>query len=99
MSAYSKPHFGQFHNPTAQWLRFQARFPLLAEIVSAVNGISLHTTFHYHLPIVLIWLKYCWTGRKIASQPSINSLQKFTKTRDNISYKQVYSYGGKRFKP
>ena len=36
-----------------------------------VNGVPLHTAFHYHLNIVLIWLKYCWKGRKIASHSSI----------------------------
>ena len=27
--------------------------------------------FNYHLPIILIWLKYCWKGRKIAHHPSV----------------------------
>ena len=37
-----------------------------------VNGV-LHTVFHYHPPIVLIWLKYCWKGRKIGIiHPSIH---------------------------
>ena len=31
--------------------------------------------FAYHLPIVLIWLKYYWKGRKIASRPSIHPSQ------------------------
>ena len=26
-------------------------------------------TFHYHLPIILVWLKYCWNGCKIANHP------------------------------
>ena len=25
-------------------------------VSSTVNGVQLHTTFHYHLPIALIWL-------------------------------------------
>ena len=40
------------------------------EIFSTVNRFSLHTAFCYNLPIVLIWLKYYWKGRKIASHPS-----------------------------
>ena len=43
------------------------------EIYSTVNGVPLHTAFHYHPNIVLIWLKYCWKGRKIASHPSIHT--------------------------
>ena len=34
--------------------------PRSGEIFSTVNGVPLHTAFHYHLFIVLIWLKYCW---------------------------------------
>ena len=30
-----------------------------------INKIPLRTTFNYHLPIVLIWLKYFCKGRKI----------------------------------
>ena len=65
--------------PVAQWVK---RWPtdlavpgsILArgEIFPTVNGVSLHTAFHYHPPIVLIWLKHCWKGRKIASHPSIH---------------------------
>ena len=32
--------------------------------------ISLQVAFNYHLSIALIWLKYFWKGRKIASHPS-----------------------------
>ena len=45
-----------------------------------VNGVPLHTAFNYHLPIVLIWLKYCWKGGKIASHPSIHQ----KRTSDSI---------------
>ena len=50
--------------PVAQWVK---RWPTdlavpssctaRGEIFSTVNGIPLHTAFHYHLPIVL--MKYC----------------------------------------
>ena len=39
------------------------------EIFSTVKRVPLHTAFHYHPPIVLIWLKYCWKGRKITTRP------------------------------
>ena len=32
--------------------------------------VPLHPTFYCH-PIILIWLKYCWKGCKIARYPSI----------------------------
>ena len=63
--------------PVAQWVK---RWPadldvsglsLEAGIFSIVNGVPLHTAFHYHPPNVLIWMKYCLNGRKIASHPSI----------------------------
>ena len=64
--------------PVAQWVKrwptdlaVPSSIPARGEIFSTVNGVPLHTAFHYHLPIVLIWLKYCWKGRKIASHPSI----------------------------
>ena len=41
-----------------------------AEIFSIINGVPLHKAFCYHQFIVLIWLKYCWKGRKITSHPS-----------------------------
>ena len=44
-----------------------------AEIFSIINGIPLHTAFHYHLPIVLICLKYCCKGHKITCHLSIQS--------------------------
>ena len=40
------------------------------ELFSNVNWIPLHIAFHYHPPIVLIWLKYHRKGRKIASHPA-----------------------------
>ena len=33
---------------------------------------SMHTASHHHPPIVLICLKYCWKGLKIAYHPSIH---------------------------
>ena len=46
--------------------------PARGEIFSAVNGVPLHTSFHCHPPIVLMWLKYCCKGRKIADHPPIH---------------------------
>ena len=34
---------------------------------------SMLTAFHYHSLLVLIWLKYCWKGHKIWSNPPIHS--------------------------
>ena len=31
--------------------------------------VPLHTAFHYHPLIVLVWLKYWWKRRKVASHP------------------------------
>ena len=42
-----------------------------SKIFSAINWVPLHTAFHIHSLIVLIWLKYCWKGCKIANHPSI----------------------------
>ena len=36
-----------------------------ADLFNRTSG--LHCTFHFYLPIVLIWLKYCWKGRYVAS--------------------------------
>ena len=64
--------------PVVQWVkRWPANLavprssPAWGRIFSTINRVPLHTAFHYHLPIVLIWLKYCLKGRKIASHPSI----------------------------
>ena len=38
------------------------------EIFLAVKGVKWHTIFHYHPPIVLIWMEYYWKGRKIGSR-------------------------------
>ena len=46
--------------------------PAPGELFSTVYGVPLHTAFHYHTPIALIWPKYCWKGLKIANQPSIH---------------------------
>ena len=46
--------------------------PARGEIFSTINGYPLHAAFHYHLSIILIWLKYYWKGRKIAIHPSMN---------------------------
>ena len=52
--------------PVAQWVKpwpTDLADPSLiltrGEIFSTVNGVPLHTAFHYHPNIVLIWLKYC----------------------------------------
>ena len=44
-------------------------------IFSVVNGLPLYTSFHYHLPIILIWLKYCW---KIGGHSSIQPIHPFS---------------------
>ena len=63
--------------PVAQWVKRWATdlavpgsSPAWGEIFSTINGDPLHTAFHNHTPIVLIWLEYCWKGCKIASHPS-----------------------------
>ena len=48
---------------TGSRVRMEARF------FSNLNGASLHSAFHFHLSIVLIWLKYCWKGSKTATNP------------------------------
>ena len=42
---------------TGSRVRMRARF------FSNLNGASLHSAFHFHISIVLIWLKYCWKGK------------------------------------
>ena len=66
--------------PVAQWVKrwptdlaVPSSIPARGEIFSTVNGVPLHTAFHYHPSIVLIWLKYCWKGRKITNHPSIHT--------------------------
>ena len=44
--------------------------PAGGEIFSTINWVPLPTAFHYLPLIVLIRLKYCYQGRKIASHPS-----------------------------
>ena len=60
--------------PVAHWVKCSptdlvvpSSSPAQDEIFSTVNRVPLHTAFHYHPPIVLIWLKYCWKERKIAN--------------------------------
>ena len=60
--------------PVAQWVKrwptdlaVPSWIPARGKIFSTVNGVPLHTSFHYHLPVVLIWLKYCWKGRSTYS--------------------------------
>ena len=66
--------------PVAQWIK---RWPtglaapgtrrVRGELFLIVNGVPLHTAFHYRPPIALILLKNCWKGRKIPSHiPSIS---------------------------
>ena len=49
--------------------------PVVGGILPSVNGVPLHKSFHYHRFIVLIWLKYCWEGRKNFSQQSIQEMR------------------------
>ena len=63
--------------PVAQWakcwptvLAILSSSPARGEMFSTINGVPLHTAFHYNPPTVPIWLIYCWKGRKIASHPS-----------------------------
>ena len=65
--------------PADQWVKrwpsnlaVAGSSPAGGGVLSIVNGVPLHTAFHCHPDIVLIWLKYCWKGRKIASHPSIH---------------------------
>ena len=47
--------------------------PLRRKFFLIVNGVPFHAAFHYHPPIVLIWLKYSWK-KNVRSQvihPSI----------------------------
>ena len=64
--------------PVAQWVKrwptdlaVPSSIPARGKIFSTVNGVPLHTAFHYHPSIVLIWLQYSWKGRKITNHPSI----------------------------
>ena len=57
----------------AYWSSGPSSIPAWRKIFSTVNGAPLHTAFHYRPLIVLIWLKHCWKGHKIASHPSIHS--------------------------
>ena len=50
------------------WKSYNGKVEIIG---NKLMGILVHTAFLYHLPIVLIWLKYCWKGYKIASHPSI----------------------------
>ena len=71
--------------PVAQWVKcwpidlvVPSSIPARGEIFSTVNGVPLHTAFHYHPSIVLIRLQYCWKGRKITNHPSsIHPFQKY----------------------
>ena len=47
--------------------------PTWGEFFSILHRAPLHTAFHYQPLIILIWMKYCWKGHKIAlvSHPSI----------------------------
>ena len=52
----------------------------------------MHIAFHYHLTIVLILLKYCCKGRKIASHPPI-SADTFEGFEDNFEETSEYCPG------
>ena len=65
--------------PIAQWVKrwptdlaVQSSIPARGRIFSTVNGVPLHTAFHYQPLIVLILLKYCRKGHKIGIHPSIH---------------------------
>ena len=54
----------------ALWIRcWPADLAVLRAQLEA-NKQGLIAAFHYHPPITLIWLKYCWNGCKTASHPS-----------------------------
>ena len=63
-------------------------------------GVPLHTAFHYHPNVVLIWLKYCWKGRKIASHPPIHpSIHPCVSWYDVIiGWKAVWQWFWRHFK-
>ena len=65
--------------PVAKWIKHwstdlavPSSSPARGDIFSTVNGVPLHTAFNYQSLIVLIWLKYCWKGRKITTHASIS---------------------------
>ena len=65
--------------PVAQWVKrwptglaIPGPSPAWGEIFLVVNGVPLHTAFHYHPPIFLIWLENYWKGRKFAPHPPIH---------------------------
>ena len=76
-TVWSKSYFGQKHPCSS---------PARGEIFSTVNGVPLHTAFHYQLFIVLIWLKYCWKGRENASYPFI-----LIRNRMNIMFQILFA--------
>ena len=64
--------------PVAHWVKgwpidqaVPSSSPALGKIFSTINGVPLHTAYCYHMPNLLIWLKYCWKGCKISNHPSI----------------------------
>ena len=59
--------------------------PSSRQIFSVVNGVPLHTAFHYQPLIILIWLKYCWKGRKIARKSSILKTKVVASQRSALS--------------
>ena len=84
----------------AQWVKWwptdlevPGSSPTRGEIFLTINGVPLHTAFHYHPPIVLLWLKYCWKGLKVASHPSIfsNFLQLCKSVSCTSAIKWVFS--------
>ena len=82
--------------PVAQWVKrwptdlaVVSSSPARGEIISTVDGVPLHTAFHYQPLIVLKWLKYCWEGRKIASHLSIVLLYAVD-YRKNFKYWDMY---------
>ena len=43
-----------------------------------INTIWLHTVFHNHLSVMLIWLKYFWKGCKLSSYMFIHYISPFS---------------------
>ena len=50
----------------------RVRIPLHARFGPNLNGASLHRAFYVHPSIVLVWLKYCWSGCETPNHPSMN---------------------------
>ena len=57
------------------------------KIFSTINRAPLHTAFHYHPPIIQIWLKYCWKDVKsLVIRPSISFLACLDEVQEELLY-------------